>query len=452
MDQIEPERRPPFGEHTRVFARGEETHRRLLAAALEAFAELGYHATSVESIARRAECSRPAFYQYFAGKEDLFRRVADRLGGELMDLTAQLSSVGRDDRGHRVLRAWLRDLVSLHDRYAPIFRTFEVPVRRDDRMAVAAQGVMQRSGAIFASAFRGEAPTPAGTEEFAALVLYTLTRACGLRLERRPALETDRLVAGLADWAHRCFYGPIPGVNVTAASGPRCVSRRRIEPLHASLPEPVAPDSARGRRSRDRLLGAATGVFEELGYAPSRVDDIARAAGLSHGTFYRYFASKEAIFAELARPALEDMSMLLSELPEPVAGFGSWARRWYQTYAVHGGHFFWWPEPSASIASGERGDAGAELARRVFGHVMSMLIPALSVRGYGDVELDSLVLLAHVEHGPFMARIYPEFPASEAIAATTVILERAFFGPLESDVLVRSAREPGSTRKPRRSR
>jgi AcrR family transcriptional regulator len=41
-------------------------------------------------------------------------------------------------------------------------------------------------------------------------------------------------------------------------------------------------------------------VFEEKGFLAARVSDISARAGLSHGSFYHYFESKEQIFREIA--------------------------------------------------------------------------------------------------------------------------------------------------------
>jgi AcrR family transcriptional regulator len=70
--------------------------------------------------------------------------------------------------------------------------------------------------------------------------------------------------------------------------------------------EPVAGDKPNGPRSkkgaltRARLLDAAKEIFEEDGFLDARISDIAERAGLSHGSFYHYFESKEAVFLEVA--------------------------------------------------------------------------------------------------------------------------------------------------------
>lgn len=49
------------------------------------------------------------------------------------------------------------------------------------------------------------------------------------------------------------------------------------------------------------LLAAALDCFAEKGFAATRMDDIARRAGVAKGTFYLYFPSKEAVFEALVR-------------------------------------------------------------------------------------------------------------------------------------------------------
>lgn len=62
-------------------------------------------------------------------------------------------------------------------------------------------------------------------------------------------------------------------------------------------PGPVTP---KGRRTRSNLLAAASQVFAERQYLDTNVADIVERAGVSHGTFYTYFKSKEEIFKEVA--------------------------------------------------------------------------------------------------------------------------------------------------------
>lgn len=68
----------------------------------------------------------------------------------------------------------------------------------------------------------------------------------------------------------------------------------------------AATRSRKGAETRQRLLEAARLVFEETGFLEARITDIADRAGLSHGSFYHYFDSKEQIFREVAE-SLEEL-------------------------------------------------------------------------------------------------------------------------------------------------
>jgi AcrR family transcriptional regulator len=67
---------------------------------------------------------------------------------------------------------------------------------------------------------------------------------------------------------------------------------------------------ARWRRRKEarpqEILDAALTVFAEKGFAAARMDDIASRAGVTKGTIYLYFDSKEAVFKTLVRESIGD--------------------------------------------------------------------------------------------------------------------------------------------------
>ncbi len=67
------------------------------------------------------------------------------------------------------------------------------------------------------------------------------------------------------------------------------------------------PRSARGARTRAKLVAAARTVFERDGYLDSRVADISAEADTATGSFYTYFDSKEEIFAAVLAELQDDM-------------------------------------------------------------------------------------------------------------------------------------------------
>ena len=58
--------------------------------------------------------------------------------------------------------------------------------------------------------------------------------------------------------------------------------------------------SRKGAETRARLVEAAKVVFERDGFLEARITDIAKEAGVSHGSYYHYFESKEQLFREVA--------------------------------------------------------------------------------------------------------------------------------------------------------
>ncbi|HVS69191.1 MAG TPA: TetR/AcrR family transcriptional regulator [Mycobacteriales bacterium] len=87
------------------------------------------------------------------------------------------------------------------------------------------------------------------------------------------------------------------------------------------------PRSSKGARTRARLLEAAKEIFEENGFLNARISDIADRAGLSHGSFYHYFESKEQIFREVAAIVDEELGAPLGDVVlAPATGLSPHAR------------------------------------------------------------------------------------------------------------------------------
>jgi AcrR family transcriptional regulator len=63
------------------------------------------------------------------------------------------------------------------------------------------------------------------------------------------------------------------------------------------------------------LLAAALELFVERGYAATRLDDVASRAGVTKGTLYLYFPSKEDLFFAMVRenllPVLDEAQALI---------------------------------------------------------------------------------------------------------------------------------------------
>lgn len=77
--------------------------------------------------------------------------------------------------------------------------------------------------------------------------------------------------------------------------------------LIPTMPDHSLEKPAHCRRKEARpteIIAAALHLFDEKGYAATRLDDVALRAGVSKGTIYLYFDSKEALFNAVVREGL----------------------------------------------------------------------------------------------------------------------------------------------------
>jgi AcrR family transcriptional regulator len=64
---------------------------------------------------------------------------------------------------------------------------------------------------------------------------------------------------------------------------------------------------------RSEILAAAAKVFGQKGYDATHMLDIAKAAQLAKGTLYLYFPSKDAIYDDVIKQAMAELSSLTDE-------------------------------------------------------------------------------------------------------------------------------------------
>jgi AcrR family transcriptional regulator len=93
--------------------------------------------------------------------------------------------------------------------------------------------------------------------------------------------------------------------------------QRRVE-----APPDLAVQAARGA-----IVAAAMGVFDRLGFAATRVEDLLAAAGIARRTFYKYFASKEDVLASIYELTTHELLRALDQGADagadPLAGVRS---------------------------------------------------------------------------------------------------------------------------------
>jgi AcrR family transcriptional regulator len=106
-------------------------------------------------------------------------------------------------------------------------------------------------------------------------------------------------------------------------------NRRRGEKAVAKVQKPSAPEApaanpvsgraARAAERRQAIIEAALDEFIARGFTATRLDDVAKRAGVAKGTIYLHFKDKESMFEELIRTALVPLIGRL-HAPPPIGG------------------------------------------------------------------------------------------------------------------------------------
>src|SRR3954471_8660061 len=89
---------------------------------------------------------------------------------------------------------------------------------------------------------------------------------------------------------------------------PKPANRRAGERSSAApAPRPASSRAARAAALRGAIIEAAMDEFIARGFAATRLDDVAKRAGVAKGTIYLHFKDKESMFEELIRIAIVPM-------------------------------------------------------------------------------------------------------------------------------------------------
>lgn len=394
-------RRAPFADNPRVGTRGQRTRQRILDAALEAFGA-GYERCGVDAIAGRADCSRAAFYQYFSSKEDVFRELAGQVARALNASTEALGPLQPDRAGWLALRAWVGRHAEIYARYEPVFHAYRAASESDEAVATGSARWGVRTLARIRARLVEATPPSRVLDPVIMQLLESVTQTHDLVWILRSALPgqyaADRVGDALADVLHRSLFGLQRDVNVHPPATRR-PPRVRFDPALRDAfaqGEPPAELTAAGRRTWETLLDAGRKVLVERGYHGARVADVVGAAGVSRGAFYRYFADKDQLARVLAMRAMRTVALVLAEIPAAAAD-GSVAgrtalRRWLLRYGVtqvdEAAMLRVWVDAALQDPALRAGSAPAlDWGRRV-------MVSFLERRGFGDVPMEALVLVA----------------------------------------------------------
>jgi AcrR family transcriptional regulator len=196
------------------------------------------------------------------------------------------------------------------------------------------------------------------------------------------------------------------------------------------------PQRRQGVETRAKLLDAAVPALAEKGYHATRVDDIVRQAGVSHGTFYLYFANKDDLFRTLAERCADEADALAESLgvvdagAAGVATLRAWLAEFLAFYRRYGVVIRAWAENQ--VTDRGLGRLGSASFERITTTLRASMTGAPA--GAGDsqrgLELRSAALLAMIERFAYVTTSRDlGFGEDALLDNLALVVHRGFFRP-----------------------
>ncbi|MEO5876942.1 MAG: TetR/AcrR family transcriptional regulator [Streptosporangiaceae bacterium] len=181
-----------------------EREQQMLDVAEEVFAEEGYRAVSMDTIADRCGVSKPLIYEYFGSKDGLFLACVGRARAELYDATR--AAMDRGDGPAEVL--WL-GLVAYYEFTHGHSRSFALllqePMALPDSTVEAVESVRQQQHQLIAPVLATFAPdAPATTIEAYTEIIIGACERISLWCARRPEITPEIAAQHTLDF---CWHG-----------------------------------------------------------------------------------------------------------------------------------------------------------------------------------------------------------------------------------------------------
>jgi AcrR family transcriptional regulator len=215
----------------------------------------------------------------------------------------------------------------------------------------------------------------------------------------------------------------------------RALSSRSPE---AVLADPDVPDfrQERARRSYQALLDAAAELFANQGYDAVGTPEIAQKAGVSVGTFYRYFDDKHEVYLEIMRRMMVGAyrETLESLTPERFVGLAR-HETIYQCVGLLFEHVLARPLLTRSFMEMSLRDAQVAELRRAVEQLASQRLAELIKLITTRADVPDPEAFAYVLYGSAMQCAYgfavhlvpTTIDRERARAALTAFIERALF-------------------------
>jgi AcrR family transcriptional regulator len=436
-------RREGYGPTSLVVGRrGARTRQRIVEETLRLFESQGFHATSVEAIAKAAGTSRSTLYQYFESKDQIFVELLEECGSALMRVVRRIGPLGPTRLGFDNLHWWLGEWAYVYDKYATMFvqwASVDTP-GRSVRPLVA--GFSRSYNARIARRLEsceisGLDPLDAALALTSAVHRFNYFRHMGYT----PALTADQLLDGLAVFVQLMLFPDTPLEVFDLIDMPPQRKTTPTRPAAAVEPHddaPEIPDRLAGLRPRAaatvrQLIDAGAKLFADRGYHGTGVDNVVAEAGFARGTFYKYFDEKLDLLLQLTRECAKDMRVIVDRFAviDPSGDGAARLRDWLNDYLPF--HTRYLGIMRAWLEGTSKDPRLLGVVRRV---TRDMHVAALTVLARVDRPHPLDPDVAAVIQGALLERI-PEAaleqdgdrPAGEIVELIAQVMERGLYNP-----------------------
>lgn len=304
-----------------VGRRGLHTRDRILGCAAEAFLANGFHATSLDAIAKAAGASRPTVYQYFAGKEEIFRELSALAERDVLAHGEHLGRLAPTADGLEELHNWLTEWSAIYDAHAAVFAEFPGIGTPTGLAVIDAGTTADQFHQTITDRMRQTRLRDLDADD-AAAVLGRIPHMVHLYRYRAmlplPALAT--VTWSLTVALQLMLFPETPDEVLQSVAPPVPSGRGGITPrvFDGAGPTPAATTAVGSPIPQD-VLSVSSTLFAERGYYAVGMEEIAAAADVSRATLYRYFSTKDKILAELTRRAVVEIERHAAALPAMAA-------------------------------------------------------------------------------------------------------------------------------------
>jgi AcrR family transcriptional regulator len=300
-----------------VGRRGLHTRDRILGCAAEVFSANGFHATSLDTIAKAAQASRATVYQYFAGKEEIFGELSSLAERDVLAHGEHLSGLGPTVDGVERLHWWLAEWADIYDAHAAVFAEFPGIGTATGLSVIDASAAAGQFHQMVTDRLRKTHLRDLDADDAAAALGRIPHMVHLYRYRTIFPLPSRATVTWSLTIAMQLMLFPETPADVLQAVAPRVTNGCARTPPRAPDDTPATPMAIEASSSPvpQDVLSVSSALFAERGYYAVGMEEIATAAEVSRATLYRYFSTKDKILAELTRRAVAEIEAHAAALP-----------------------------------------------------------------------------------------------------------------------------------------